>query len=86
MIAENLGSRPLSTKTACHDVRRAFRDAGFHWRPYILRRYFDTRMGQASAKPELGLPDSWVYFWMGHAGDIEALYRLRKKLDSAMKR
>jgi hypothetical protein len=60
VIAENSGSRPLSTKTVCHDVRRALRDAGFPWRPYILRRYYDTRMGQASAKPELGLPDSWV--------------------------
>jgi hypothetical protein len=85
VVAESLGSGgPLSTKTICQDVREAFRDAGFPWRPYILRRYFDTRMGQALAKPEMGLLGSWVSFWMGHGGDIEAIYRLQKKLPDSM--
>ncbi len=85
VVAEALGGgRPLSTKTVCEDVRAAFRAAGFSWRPYILRRYFDTRMGQASAKPETGLPDAWVTFWMGHGGDIEALYRLHKRLPDSL--
>jgi len=84
VIAEMTSGRPLSTKTICQDIRHAFREAGFQWRPYILRRYFDTRMGQASARAELGLPDSWVTFWMGHAGDIETLYRLRKRLPDSL--
>jgi site-specific recombinase XerD len=84
VVAEMTSGRPLCTKTICEDIRRVFREAGFRWRPYILRRYFDTRMGQASAKAELGLPDSWVTFWMGHAGDIETLYRLRKKLPDSL--
>jgi hypothetical protein len=84
VIAEMTSGRPLCTKTICQDIRDAFREAGFQWRPYILRRYFDTRMGQASARAELGLPDSWVTFWMGHAGDIETLYRLRKRLPDSL--
>jgi hypothetical protein len=84
VIAEMTSGRSLCTKTICQDIREAFREAGFQWRPYILRRYFDTRMGQASARAELGLPDSWVTFWMGHAGDIETLYRLRKRLPDSL--
>jgi hypothetical protein len=84
VVAEMTSGRPLCTKTVCQDIRDAFRNAGFQWRPYILRRYFDTRMGQASARAELGLPDSWVTFWMGHAGDIETLYRLRKRLPDSL--
>ncbi len=60
-------------------IRAAIRDAGFSWRPYVLRRYFDTRMmlGEADG---LIIPD-WRSFWMGHAGNIEFVYTLRKGLD-----
>ena len=68
------------TTTSLRDlVRAAIRDAGFRWRPYVLRRYFDTRMmlGEADG---LVIPD-WRSFWMGHAGNIEFVYTLRKGLD-----
>ncbi len=60
-------------------LRHAIRDAGFPWRPYILRRYFDTRMmlGEADGL----LIRDWRTFWMGHAGNIEFVYTLRKGLD-----
>jgi len=60
-------------------VRGAMRESGFGWRPYILRRYFDTRMmlGEADG---LVIPD-WRSFWMGHSGNIEFVYTLRKGLD-----
>jgi len=60
-------------------VRSAIRDSGFGWRPYILRRYFDTRMmlGEADGL----LIKDWRTFWMGHAGNIEFVYTLRKGLD-----
>jgi integrase len=60
-------------------LRHAIRDAGFPWRPYVLRRYFDTRMmlGEADGL----LIKDWRTFWMGHAGNIEFVYTLRKGLD-----
>jgi hypothetical protein len=60
-------------------VRVAIRESGFRWRPYVLRRYFDTRMmlGEADG---LVIPD-WRSFWMGHSGNIEFVYTLRKGLD-----
>jgi len=60
-------------------LRHAIRDAGFPWRPYILRRYFDTRMmlGEADGL----LIRDWRTFWMGHAGNIEFVYTLHKGLD-----
>jgi integrase len=70
----------ITTKSICKLVRKAFRHAGFQWRPYILRRWYDSRMGLAVAKSELGLLEEWVKFWMGRSGDIEAEYRLHKKL------
>jgi integrase len=85
LIADDSGTaRNLTTKSICQIVRKAFRHAGLGWRPYILRRYFDTRMGQAAAEAEIGLPDEWVKFWMGHSGDIEATYRLHKKLPDSL--
>jgi hypothetical protein len=41
-------------------------------------------MGQAAAKPDMGLLEEWVRFWMGHHGDIEATYRLHKKLPDSL--
>ncbi len=85
VVSDDFGAgRTITTKAICKVVRKAFRHAGFPWRPYILRRYFDTRMGQALAKAEIGLLDEWVQFWMGHQGDIEAVYRLRKKLSDSL--
>ncbi len=81
IVAGAAGGRVLSTKTVCKDVRAAFRRAGFKWRPYILRRYFTARLDLAP--PETGLKDSWVTFWMGHEGGIEAVYRTEKKLSES---
>lgn len=84
VIADDFGhGGTVTTKSICKLVRKAFRHAGFPWRPYILRRYYDTRMGQAVAKSEIGLLEEWVKFWMGRSGDIEAEYRLHKKLSDS---
>lgn len=84
VIADDFGhGGTITTKSICKLVRKAFRHAGFNWRPYVLRRYYDTRMGQAVAKSELGLLEEWVKFWMGRSGDIEAEYRLHKKLSDS---
>jgi len=69
----------MSTSKVRRMVRLALRSSGFRWRPYVLRRYFDTRMmlGEADG---LVIPD-WRSFWMGHSGNIEFVYTLRKGLD-----
>jgi integrase len=60
-------------------VRSAIRESGFGWRPYVLRRYFDTRvmLGEADGL----LIKDWRTFWMGHSGNIEFVYTLHKGLD-----
>ena len=85
IIADDFGAgRNITTKSIGKLIRKVFRHAGFPWRPLILRRYYDTRLGQAVAKPEIGLLEEWVTFWMGHLGDIEAHYRLHKKLSDSL--
>ena len=71
--------RHLTTAKLREVVRSAIRESGFGWRPYVLRRYFDTRLmlGEADGL----LIRDWRTFWMGHAGNIEFVYTLRKGLD-----
>lgn len=59
-------------------IRRPIREAGYSWRPYVLRRYFDTRMMQAES--EGIIIRDWRVFWMGHKGDIEHTYTVNKGL------
>ncbi len=58
-------------------ARDCIRKAGFPWRPYVLRCYFDTQLMLAESK-------GWVLrdyrqFWMGHKGDIENRYTTNKQ-------
>lgn len=57
-------------------IRTAIRKAGFPWRPYVLRSYFDTQLMLAESKG-LVLRD-YRKFWMGHKGDIENRYTTNK--------
>ena len=57
-------------------IRGAIRRAGFPWRPYVLRSYFDTQLMLAESKG-LVLRD-YRQFWMGHKGDIENRYTTNK--------
>jgi len=58
-------------------VREAIRAAGFKWRPYVLRAYFDTQLMLSESKG-LVLRD-YRQFWMGHKGDIENRYTTNKQ-------
>jgi site-specific recombinase XerD len=61
-------------------IRKALRQAGFKWRPYVLRSYFDTQMMLGESKGLL-LRDYRTFF-MGHKGDIEHTYTVnRSKLN-----
>jgi hypothetical protein len=57
-------------------MRSAIRAAGYPWRPYVLRSYFDTQLMLAESKG-LVLRD-YRMFWMGHKGDIENRYTTNK--------
>jgi len=67
----------ITTKAVSARIREAFRAAGFNWRPYILRVYFDNRMLIAESKTRGFLRDYRAFF-MGHRGDIEHVYTLNK--------
>ncbi|RKY84600.1 site-specific integrase [candidate division KSB1 bacterium] len=57
-------------------ARGAIRKAGFSWRPYVLRAFFDTQMMLAESKGYV--MRDYRQFWMGHKGDIEHRYTLNK--------
>jgi site-specific recombinase XerD len=74
---KKIGSH-IRTANVGDAIRNAIRDAGFSWRPYVFRRYFDVRMMQAEADGII-IRD-WRQYWMGHSGDIEAVYTVNKRL------
>ena len=58
-------------------IRSAIRAAGFSWRPYVLRHYFDTQLLTAESRGKVA-HDFRVY-WMGHVGSIDARYTTNKR-------
>jgi len=77
IVTPKLGRKPFITSINIGDtIRLALRGAGFAWRPYVLRSYFDTQLMLAESKG-LVLRD-YRSFWMGHKGDIEARYTTNK--------
>lgn len=57
-------------------ARKAIRVAGFRWRPYVLRAYFDSQLLSAEHKGKV--TPAFRQFFMGHVGDIEARYTVGK--------
>ncbi|MFQ5884588.1 MAG: site-specific integrase, partial [Thermoplasmata archaeon] len=66
----------ISTTNIGDTIRKAIRKAGFPWRPYVLRSYFDTQLMLAESKGHV-LRD-YRTLWMGHKGDIEHTYTTNK--------
>ena len=66
----------LRTTLVTRDIKEAIVRAGFQWRPYVLRAYFDTNMIIAESKGTMSHP--YLQFLMGHNGDIEARYSTNK--------
>jgi len=73
---EDVGRKHITSINMGDIIRKPIRKAGFDWRPYVLRRYFDVRMMMAEGDG-LIIRD-WREFWMGHKGDIEATYTVNK--------
>ncbi|MCK4443024.1 MAG: site-specific integrase [Thermoplasmata archaeon] len=77
ILTPKIARKPfISTTKVSHAIREAIRSAGFQWRPYVLRSYFDTQLMLAESKGYV-LRD-YRTFWMGHVGDIEHRYTTNK--------
>lgn len=79
ITAAKLGYRVKQHITAVNVgdlMRNAIRNAGFTWRPYVLRAYFDTRL--LMAQDERLITRDYRQYFMGHVGDIEHRYTLNK--------
>ena len=66
----------LRTTKLSWEVKLAMKEAGFTWRPYVLRSYCDTAFDISESKGFISHP--WRQFFMGHKGDIEARYSTNK--------
>jgi hypothetical protein len=78
LITPKLRMKPfIRTVNVGDAIRDTIRQAGFAWRPYVLRSYFDTQLMLAESKG-LVLRD-YRQFWMGHKGDIENRYTTNKR-------
>jgi len=58
-------------------IRTAIRGAGFSWRPYVLRHYFDTQLLTAESRGKVA--HDFRVHWMGHVGSIDARYTTNKR-------
>ena len=78
VITPKLRMKPFIRAVNIGDIiRGAIRGAGFSWRPYVLRSFFDTQLMLAESKGMV-LRD-YRQFWMGHKGDIENRYTTNKQ-------
>ena len=59
-------------------VRSSIRSAGFPWRPYVLRSYFNTMLQIAESKGKMTA--SYRKYFFGHSGDMEARYSTNKNV------
>lgn len=76
IIPRNEQNHFIRTINIGDQVRKAIRTAGFPWRPYVLRSYFDTQLMLAESKGAI-LRD-YRQFFMGHVGDIEHTYTVNR--------
>ncbi|MBI4446869.1 MAG: site-specific integrase [Acidobacteria bacterium] len=78
VICPKTAKKAFITTTNIGDaVRNAIRKAGFPWRPYVLRSFFATQMMLAESTGQI-IRD-YRSFFMGHKGDIEAVYTVNKR-------
>ena len=80
--AGNRGSPFIVTGNISGDVREAMDRCRWSARPYVLRRYFETQLLEASWKNEV--PRDFVTFWAGHKGDTEHIYTFHKGIPPSL--
>jgi len=67
----------ITTKTLTKEIRDSMRPK-YSWRPYVLRSYFDTQLLIAENNGKMA--HAYRQFFMGHKGDIEAVYTTRARV------
>ena len=83
LAPQRANKRFIRTINIGDGIRKAIRAAGFRWRPYVLRAYFDTQLLLAESKGKVA--HDYRVFWMGHKGSMEARYTTNKgRLPKAM--
>ncbi len=80
--AANHGSPFIVAGNIRWAIKNAMQKARLESRPYVLRRYFETQLINASWKGIV--PRDWVTFWAGHQGDIEHVYTLHKGIPAGL--
>jgi hypothetical protein len=76
VMPDQVGKKHIASVNIGDQIRKPIRSAGFGWRPYVLRRYFDVRMMMGES--DGFVIRDWRQFFMGHKGDIEATYTVNK--------
>ena len=76
VMPDQVGKVHITSVNIGDIIRKPIRGAGFGWRPYVLRRYFDVRMMMGES--DGFVIRDWRQFFMGHKGDIEATYTVNK--------
>ncbi|KFM14659.1 hypothetical protein SCCGRSA3_02478 [Marine Group I thaumarchaeote SCGC RSA3] len=71
----NTEKKFLVTGVIRREVRNTMRPR-FNWRPYVLRRFFDTQLLIAESRGKIA--HDFRVFFMGHKGSIEAVYTTNK--------
>ncbi len=79
----SLAGQHIRTTNIGDMMRKPIRAAGYKWRPYVLRRYFDTRL--MLAESDGIIINDWRVFFMGHKGTMEATYTVNKGLPKDVK-
>ncbi|MEM3085255.1 MAG: hypothetical protein QXP61_09245 [Nitrososphaerales archaeon] len=72
---KNEGKKFLTTPIIEREVRMTMRPR-FHWRPYVLRAFFNTELLIAESRGKIA--HDFRVFFMGHKGSIEAKYTANK--------
>jgi integrase len=76
VMPDQVGKKHIMSVNIGDQIRKPIRGAGFSWRPYVLRRYFDVRMMMGES--DGFVIRDWRQFFMVHKGDIEATYTVNK--------
>ena len=64
----------IETRTISEELRKCIRKAGYSFRPYALRQYFDSQLMLAENNTKFSR--DYRVFFMGHKGDIERRYTI----------
>lgn len=71
----------MTTLKLGEDIKQAILAAGFEWRPYVPRRYFEVNM--MAAEHERTILSEWKQFWIGYAGEHEE--QLQRQQEASVK-